>query len=147
MDPIPSRKPDTSRTTRSVQIIADLQQARSENLDILQNPQPPTDHHAFHQSVEDARGWVEMLDTRGNAELPAARHLAERQELIAYGTSRLRTAVGAWSSAMHYEDYNDWRGRWLTGLLGEVVSFHLVGVIGLRTSYYSANCMVQSVTT
>jgi hypothetical protein len=134
MDHIPSRQSETPRTTQSTQIIADLHQAHSENLNILQSPQPPTDCRAFHHSLEDTQGWVDMLDTRGNTEQLVGQHLAEQQEIIAYRTSRLRTAVEAWSNALYCDDYAEWWGCWLTGLLGEVVSHYLVGVIGLWTS-------------
>ena len=144
MNPIPSRQPGTPTTMRSAQTIAEIQQAWCENLDILQNPEPPTDHHKFHKLVDDAQVWVDMLDTSSNAEMPADQKLAERQEIIAYGTSRLHTAVAAWASSLHYKNYEEWCGRWLTGLLGEVVSHYLVGVISSWISH-SLNFMGRSV--
>ena len=122
MDHIPSTQSETLRTTQSSQIIADLHQAHSKNLDILQSPQPPTDHRAFHHLLEEAWVWVDMLDMRGDTERPVGQHLTERQEIIAYRTSRLCTAVKAWLNALYCEDYAEWRGHWLTRLLGEVIS-------------------------
>jgi hypothetical protein len=122
MDHIPSMQSETPRATQSSQIIADLHQACSKNLDILQSPQPPTDRWAFHRLLEEAWVWVDMLDMRGDTERPAGQHLTKQQEIIAYRTSRLHMAVEAWSNALYCEDYAEWRGHWLTGLLGEVVS-------------------------
>jgi hypothetical protein len=122
MDHIPSTQSETPRTMQSSQIIADLHQTCSENLDILQSPQLPTNHQAFHCSLEEAWGWVDMLDMRGDTERPVGQHLAKWQEIIAYRTSQLFMAVKAWLNALYCEDYDRWRGHWLTELLGEVVS-------------------------
>ena len=77
MDYIPSTQSETLRTTQSSQIIADLHQAHSKNLNILQSPQLPTNHWAFHCLLEEAQVWVDMLDMRGDTEWPAGQHLAE----------------------------------------------------------------------
>lgn len=124
MDPIQYKYPESGSTEEYDQMMADIHDARYQNLELLRNPQPPTDQALFHETATYARLWAEKLYEKSNdTDISVEdQKLAERQEIILYGTSRLRAAVMAWSTASQRKDYTEWNRHWLNGLMDEIVS-------------------------
>ena len=104
---------------------------QQKNADFLRNPCPSIEPNEFHKQASIAQKIAQDLSIRESQGLPPAwGNLAHRQEVILYGTSRLRAAVTAWiNAAQNDETYGESRTWWINSLMIELVSdpsnFHL----------------------
>jgi hypothetical protein len=98
------------------------------NADFLKNPYPAIESNEFHKLASTAQQLAQDLSIQESRGLPLVRNdLAHGQEVILYGTSRLRAAVTEWINAAQKDDgYDQSRSWWMTSLMVEVVSVSLV---------------------
>ena len=97
---------------------------QQKNADFLKNPYPPIEPNEFHKQASTAQKLAQDLSVQESLGWPPARpDLAHGQEVILYGTSRLRAAVTAWiHAAQNDETYGESRTWWMSSLMFEVVS-------------------------
>jgi hypothetical protein len=102
----------------------EIDAARQQNTQVLQNPQLAVDSEEFYTKAEEAQAYARQLNHMETMGVPPAQdNLAHGQEVIIYGTSRLRAAVSAWIYAIDNDDgYDEWRIWWMERLMFEVVS-------------------------
>ena|ERR1700676_863939 len=93
------------------------------NVEFLKDPYPTIDYDDFCKRAETAQKLAQDLSVVEREGLPSPPdRLAYGQEVIFYGTSRLRTAVTAWIQARQDETYNQTWVWWMTWLRAEMVS-------------------------
>ena len=94
------------------------------NAGFLKNPSPAVDPEEFHKQVSGALKLAKDLSTQESRGLPSARpDLAHGQEVILYGTSRLRATLAVWLCSVQEDWLYHWsRNWWMDSLLFEVVS-------------------------
>jgi hypothetical protein len=100
-----------------------LEVEHQKNADFLQNPYPAIGRDEFYKWAGTAQRLAEDLSIRESRGLtPARNDLAHGQEVVLYGTSRLRAAVMAWILATQQETYDESSFWWMNSLTCEVVS-------------------------
>lgn len=94
------------------------------NAEFLMNPYPTHEYNEFHKLASTVLQATKDLSIRESGSVrPERMDLAHGQEVIFYGTSRLRAAVDAWiEAAQTDENYTQSRHAWMSGLMLELVS-------------------------
>jgi len=97
---------------------------QQKNADFLKNPYPPIEPNELHKQASTAQKLAQDLSVLESLGWPpACPDLAHGQEVILYGTSRLRAAVTAWiHAAQNNETYGESCTWWMSSLMFEVVS-------------------------
>lgn len=117
-------KPSSVTTGEFMTALNQIEVEHQKNADFLKNPYPAIEFNEFHKQAGTAQMLAEDLSLGESRGLPSARkNLAHGQEVILYGTSRLRTAVNAWIQAVQEDEtYDQSRTWWMSSLSSEVVS-------------------------
>lgn len=116
-------KPVPVTTGQFTTMLNQLEEEHQKNADFLKNPYPAIETNGFYEQASTAQNLAQDLSIRESGGLPPARaDLAHGQEVILYGTSRLRAAVTAWIQDIQEETYAEFRPWWMNCLTAEVVS-------------------------
>jgi hypothetical protein len=123
---IPRRSYEPLPVTRAefTSAVNQIEVEHQKNAEFLMNPYPTHEYDEFHKLASIALQAAKDLSIRETGGVrPERMHLAHGQEVILYGTSRLRAAVDAWIEAVQTdENYSQSRHRWMSGLMFELVS-------------------------
>jgi hypothetical protein len=135
------RRPYIPQAVTMAEFVAmsnEIDAARQQNTELLQNPQLAVDSEEFHTKAEEAQIWARQLNHMETMGMPPAQNdLAHGQEVVIYATSRLRAAVSAWIHAVENdEEYDECRIWWMDRLMFEVVS----GLAGNLSSSVADTC-------
>jgi hypothetical protein len=116
-------KPAPVTTGELMTALNEIEVEHQKNADFLTNPYLTVEPTEFHQQAITAQQVAHDLSIRESRGLPPARNdLAHGQEVLLYGTSRLRAAVTAWIHARQNDAYDESRSWWMSALMIETVS-------------------------
>jgi hypothetical protein len=116
-------QPAPVTTSEFTTALNQLEVEHQKNTEFLKNPDPAIEHEEFYKRASTAHNIAQDLSFRESRGLtPARNDLAHGQEVILYGTSRLRAAVKAWIRAMQEETYDQSSLWWMNSLTCEAVS-------------------------
>jgi hypothetical protein len=116
-------QPSPVTTGEFMTALNQIEVEQQKNADFLKNPYP-IDFIEFHKQASTAQKLAQDLSIKEARGLRSPQtNLAHGQEVILYGTSRLRTAVKAWIQAVQEDEtYDQSRTWWMSSLTSEVVS-------------------------
>jgi hypothetical protein len=106
----------------------EIEVEHQKNANFLENPHPTVQPTEFQEQAIAAQQVAHELSILENTSglLPAWNDLAHGQEVLLYGTSRLRTAITAWIHAVENdEDYGESWLWWVSSIFYETVSEHI----------------------
>ena len=116
-------QPSPVTTSEFMTALNQIEVKHQKNADFLQEP-CPIEFIEFDKQASTAQKLAQdLIIMEGQGLRLPQNHLAHGQEVILYGTSRLRAAVKAWIQAVQEDEtYDQSRTWWMTSLMSEVVS-------------------------